>query len=123
MTVEVRPATREDLLRYFEKDRLGPSVKAIAGIVDGRIVGVGGIAFMGGRPVAFCDLKDEARPYRKTLHKAALGILGEAKRRHRLIVAFIDRSEPTAERWIERLGFRHFDGDTYMWRRDWQTSD
>lgn len=116
--VEVRPATRADLAGFYEKDAIGPSFKAIAGTVDGKVVAVAGLAFVRGRPVAFCDMKDEARRYKLLIHKTARRVIDDAKRRHRFIYAEADENEPSAARWLTALGFEQYEGSIFRWRKD-----
>jgi hypothetical protein len=110
----IRPATHDDLLAFYGKDRIGPSFKGIAGTLDGKVVAVAGLAYVGGRVFAFCSVKDDARPYRVHIHRTAKRILDEAKRRHRFIYADCDPNELGAAKWLARLGFEHLDGN--LWR-------
>lgn len=84
-----------------------PTVKAWIGEVDGRIIGMGGLAFVDGRWIAFCDLTDEARPYKVSIVKAGRAVMEEARRAgHKFIYAETDDKEPMAKRWLESLGYQ-----------------
>lgn len=111
----IREATRADLLAFYEEDRIGPSFRAIVGIVDDKIIAVGGLAYKAGLVIAFCDLKPEARAYKHRLHRSAVRILNEAKRQHKYIYAEQNDEEPTARRWLERLNFRQVEGNIWIW--------
>lgn len=104
-------------LRDYYGRAIGPSFKAIVGILDGEPIGVGGIAYAGGLCIAFCDLKPIAKRYRIALHRAACAILVEEKRRSAVIFAEANSDEPTAVRWLTRLGFEHVHGNLWQWRR------
>jgi len=109
------PLTHDHLVEMLGEDGRRPSVKGIAAYVGGKLVGVGGLFFMPGHVVAFCELREEARPYRTTIAMAAAVLIREAKRRHKRIIAMIDRTEPTAEKWLTKLGFTHQQGDLWTW--------
>ena len=87
-------------------------IKAITGRVDGRIVGIGGIAYLpDGTIGAFLEATDEARKHAVTLYKAAKQILDDAaKAGHRTIVAIGDPEIEAVPRWLKRLGFEPVDG-------------
>ncbi|RWI22881.1 MAG: hypothetical protein EOQ92_18375 [Mesorhizobium sp.] len=119
MAHEVVPLTREHLLEWYGEDGKGPTVRGIAGLVDGKLAAVAGFWFSGGTVIAFCSLKDEARPYRHAIHRTALSLLNDAKARHKRIIAMRDKDEKTSEKWLSRLGFKPDDGDVWIW----QTSD
>lgn len=116
--IEVRPATREDIFAFMGECR--QTMKAFVAIHEGKPIALGGLAFIKGRVVAFCDLgDDQAKRHPKTLHKAALGVMKAAlDSRHRYIFAERSETEPTAARWLERLGFRPVDqaGKVMLWQ-------
>jgi hypothetical protein len=81
-------------------------VMAIAGKVDGRVIAIGGIAFMpNGQRVAFTDITDEARKYPVTMHKAGLIMLALAKKHGIQRLVARGESHEASERWLLRLGF------------------
>lgn len=106
----IRPATREDIARFF-KGKYPFTSNAIVGVVRGRVIGIGGVGYVptteGRRLVAFCDLKPSARRYKVTLVKAAAQIIETAKANGaKYIYAEADPKEPGAVRWITSLGFK-----------------
>lgn len=109
--VVVRPATRADMARFYgDRDEAMPTVVALVGEVDGRLVGIGGVARFSGRRVAFCDLTGEGRRYRVALVKAARRLMDrlrrQAGRRPITVVARADDRESGARRWLTSLGFQ-----------------
>lgn len=96
------------------------TVRAIVGVVDGEIVGVGGVAYEGRVRGAFCDLRPEAKRHKIALHKAALRVLAMAQETGvPQLVAVCTGDEPGAPRWLKRLGFRHVgsssEGEVFVW--------
>jgi RimJ/RimL family protein N-acetyltransferase len=100
--VLLRPTRPDDI-----ENPLPCRVQALTGEIDGRVIGVGGLAFLpGGTVAAWADLSDEARRAKISLHKAALEILRMAQASGiKRIVASGDVSSPAAMRWLIRLGF------------------
>lgn len=110
--VIVRPATAEDFANYtaavFGEVKAVPlRARAFAGIVDGRVIGIGGIGFApDGTRVAFADLTDEARKYPVALHKVALKTIELAKSLGiKQLLATTQTQQPRAEAWLLRLKF------------------
>jgi hypothetical protein len=115
----VRPAAREDIEAFFGP-RAKPTMKAWVGEVDGRPIGIGGLALAGGRWVAFCDLTPEARRYRRAIVRTARLIMEEARRSGiRFVYAAADMEEPMALRWLASLGFERDErsGRLFRWQQ------
>src|SRR3990167_9902397 len=104
-TVMVRLATKADIDAF--SDMAGkPTVKAWAGEVDGKIIGIGGLAFAKGRWFAFCDLTEEARPHKMTIMRTAKRLFAEARRDGiKFIYAEASPDEPRSIEWLSSLGF------------------
>ena len=114
----IRPATAEDIAAFSDMPNK-PSIRAMAGELDGRIVGLGGLVFHQGRWLGFVDLLPEARPHKIAIARAAIRFLEEARRDGiKFIYVEADLNEPTALRWLTSLGF-HLDPRSnflYRWR-------
>lgn len=81
-------------------------MKAWVGEVDGKIVGMGGLALSHGRWFAFCDLKDEARKYKMAIVRAGRDIMADARSMGiPFVYAEADVDEPMAMKWMRSLGF------------------
>ena len=119
--VIIRPATRADIEAFSDLPNK-PTVRAYVGEVDGKIVGMGGLARNKGRWIAFCDLTPEAREYKVTIVKTAKRIMEDAKKAgHRFVYAQPDLNEPNAVRWLTSLGFepdQRSGGILYRWSLD-----
>jgi hypothetical protein len=106
--VVIRPATRADFLAFGDGKLPHYRVKkAIAGLVDGELLALGGIAI---RPdtvrIGFLDCKPEARQFPVALTRTARTILEECKAEGiRRICATMDESIDRAPAWAKRLGF------------------
>jgi hypothetical protein len=91
----------------------------VTGLVDGKIVAIGGLAYLpDGTVGAFLQIDEEARGFPVLLHKTALKILRESGQKR--IVALAEQTTPSAKRWLHRLGFRavtEVNGETvYLWQ-------
>lgn len=91
-------------------------MKGIVAVKDGKVIGAGGLAFKNGVVCAFADLTDEVRPFKTMIHRTAVRFLKEARKRHRRIYVEMDEQEPTAERWLTRLGFRKVGESEILWQ-------
>lgn len=117
MTPEIVPLSHEHLVEWYGETGRGPTVKGVAAFLDGKMIAVAGFRMERGHVIAFCDLRDEARPWKAAMHRTAVRLLTEAKQRHRRIMAICEESEPTAPRWLARLGFKHEEGSVWVWQR------
>jgi N-acetylglutamate synthase-like GNAT family acetyltransferase len=102
----VRPAVRADIEAYHDLPG-APTIRAVVGEIDGRLVGIGGFALaQGGRWFAFVDLLEEARAHKIAILRAAKRLLAEARRDGiKYIYAETDPGEPRAALWLASLGF------------------
>ncbi len=82
------------------------TIKAWVGELDGKVIGIGGFVFSGGRWFGFCDISDDARKYKMTIARAAKMIMSEAKKQGiRFVYADMAKDEPGAAKWLKSLGF------------------
>ena len=107
--VELTPGTRADIEEYARRYGLEPIKQraiVIAAKIDGRVIGVGGVAFFPGKiALAFADMSEEARHYPVSIHKAGRMALDLARKHGvRRIVATATTVE-AGPRWLLRLGF------------------
>lgn len=104
--VAISPATADDFREIVGRE---PPVRvfALAGRLDGKLLGVGGIAFSpDGSRLAFCELTDEARKHPVSLHRAALMTMEMAKgMKIKRLIAEAQDNNGAAVRWLLRLGF------------------
>jgi N-acetylglutamate synthase-like GNAT family acetyltransferase len=83
-------------------------VRSLTIEVDGRVLGIGGIAYLpNGEVGVFSELTDEVRQdYPVTLHKAGRRLMAMIRDLGlKKLVATTDPEAKTPQRWLERLGF------------------
>lgn len=112
----IRRATRADLDTYYGPEPDRPTISAIVGELDGKLIGCGGFAHVKGILVAFCDLKDEARKYRVQLVREARKLVREMAATGKVIYATADTREPNVEHWLRCMGFEPVEGIKDRWR-------
>lgn len=115
----IRPATRADIDQLISEP-LPYRIRAFAVEADGKLLGVGGFAYQPNDTIAAFVLKAPgAERYKLSLHRAGLMAMAEAKAAgFRRIVALAEKTNPAAERWLTRLGFKQVtvDGDkAWVW--------
>lgn len=104
--LEIVPATAEDAKVFF--NGLPPyRLRAYAGRIDGRTIGIGGIYFLpSGLKAAFLVLSPEGKNYPVALCKAAKAFLKKLRDEGvRKIIAVADPGIPSAERFLLHFGF------------------
>ena len=115
MPLVIRPATKADLDTFYA-GQPRPTISAYVGDLDGKIVGIGGLAYVYGRVNIFCDLTKDARRFKIAMHRIGLMLMQQAMADgHRFVYADADMNEPTSDRWLRRLGFAHMGGNFYRW--------
>lgn len=101
----IRPATATDLERFYGYPPRRTQ-RAVVGRVNGRVIGIGGVAYIDGLVWAFCDLKPTAKKYPVALVKACRTILDTAKKAGATTIwTQVDPKQPTAPAFVSRLGF------------------
>ncbi|MES2671623.1 MAG: hypothetical protein V4673_14565 [Pseudomonadota bacterium] len=106
MRVEYRPTVAEDLAVAVDQV-LPHRIQATTVVIDGRVMGFGGIGFLpDGTVVAFVFSVPEAKNFPVAFHRAGLKTMDMIRRMglHR-VVAEATKDNPAAERWLVRLGF------------------
>lgn len=118
---EIRPTVPADLPHVIDEP-LPHRIQAVTILVDGRVVGLGGLGFKpDGTIAAFAALLDEARRHPVTLHRAGLMVMDmiEASGLKR-VVATAEMTQPRAAAWLVRLGFEPRDVNgmqVFVWER------
>jgi hypothetical protein len=96
------------------------SFRGYVALLDGEVVGVGGLYRMHDRMWIFSGFKPELAPYRKVRAKAVRMLLQLADNYPTPVFATPDRKEPTAMPLLIRLGFvptgEEVDGDPVLVR-------
>ena len=112
----VRELTRDDLIGWYGDTGVYPTFKGFAFQLDGEVIGIGGLHFTQGLVIAFSDGKPECKKFKISLHKTALRLFAEAGKRHKRIIALQGVDEPSAPRWLSRLGFKKISEGLWQWR-------
>jgi hypothetical protein len=101
---------------YGERPRF--SMKGYAAELDGRVVAVGGLAFLPTATVLFAKLDDSVRGHRRFIF--CTGRVLAAMARDASAIAFADPKLPLTGKLLHRLGMQHVDtsphGEVYRWK-------
>lgn len=112
--VELRAATRSDLLEFF--GAVPASMRAIVARVDGEIMGIAGIKYTAAGLVAFSDAKPGAERFPVSMVRMArmlVKIMGDIE-----APIYALSSQPTAPALLERLGFVQTQNpEVYKWHK------
>ncbi len=97
-------ATKAHITEFYGDQSL-KSLKGHVALLDGRVVGVGGLGFEKGHMVLFSDISDEMRPFKKYIVKA-VRVLGQIVEDVKYpITAVADRREALSEKLLTGMGF------------------
>lgn len=104
-------------------DDLGETLKrggrAIAAMLDGKTIGVAGYYLDNGRVIVYSTITPALRPYKRTIIRGAMIVVGMVDRIGMPAQSFADDVEG-AERLLEHIGFERLEGKIYgraAWRR------
>lgn len=98
--------------------KLPATIQAYVAEMDGKVVGIGGIAYVPGKPVLFSKMKDELRPYKKFILQSARELAAKAKAVG--AVAIANPKESLSCKLLHRIGMTWADttpdGEAYTWQ-------
>lgn len=113
--VEARNATAEDVRRFYGKP-LAHTFRGRVVTVDGEPAGIVGWYLANGRAFVFSEVREALKPFKTAIWREAINVMQGLKLPG---VCVADPSEPGAEKFLRRLGWRHVgrsvDGEVYEW--------
>lgn len=102
---EFRVATLADALEFF--GGYPPArFRGFVAVMDGAVVGIGGVYYHGGVMVAFSDLKPEIRKHKKIIAKGCRLLCKFFEELNMPVYALANENEPTAPYLLAKLGFK-----------------
>lgn len=105
MTPTLRKARAQDVIRFSKW-----SVPRFVGVVaelDGQFIGSGVVVWGDkNRPILCLEITEELRKRPVFLHKTTLDLMHAVASSVDVLYTMQSRNEPTAGRWLERLGFK-----------------
>lgn len=104
--VTIRPATQKDAVQFYDGRRPPFSFRGYVAEKDGVVIGVGGVYYQDGIPVAFSDMKPAMRRHKKVMAKACRILLSLFDQIGGPVYAVACSTEPTAPYLLAKLGFR-----------------
>lgn len=119
--VEIRYATSADLDRYYAgRARPSPTMRAIVGEKDGKILGLAALVYWAGHTTAISDMQDEALQHPVAIMKAAKLFAELLNKYGSGAIAVASRKYPNAPAFLRRVGFTYVgdieDGEVYQWQ-------
>ncbi len=113
--INLVPATPEILAAHYPEP-LPQTVRAIAAVKDGRVMGIAGFYHGKAGAVVFADLSDELRKAPRVLINGARWIFSTLKDKRFSVFAKCDERIEAAERFLLHLGFKRIDNDFFEWQ-------
>lgn len=102
--ITIEPATKARAKEFYG-EQCAKSFKGYAALLNGKVVGIGGLSFENETMMLFSDIKEELRPFKEDIWKA-IGLLGElVKKANYPVIAVASNKEKASERLLIKLGF------------------
>jgi hypothetical protein len=106
--VEFVPATREMVLAFYGTPP-AHTLRGHAAILDGQVIGLGGISYQAGCLLLFSDAGPELRARRRDMVRAYRFLETMIAQIEGPLQAIVQPGEPASERLLSRLGFQAAD--------------
>lgn len=120
--MELIPATQKHVQEFYGCLPL-KSLRGVVGLLDGKVVGIAGVCMDKNHTVAFSEMKEEARPYKKAILRAGYMVY-DIMQRYNVVFAVANKQEKGARRLMARFGFELVEvnaagEEVYRWLK-WQ---
>lgn len=113
VSVQLRSANKNDVLEFFGK----PFAESFRGMVaekDGKVIGIAGVLHT--EPLqAFSTITDEVKKHPKAIIKAVKLFRNILNSYETTIYAIASEKEKTSMRFLQYVGFEHYDKRVYIW--------
>ncbi len=97
-------ATKEHVKEFYG-DQCTKSFKGYVALLDGKVVGIGGLSYENDVMLLFSDMKDEFRPFKNDIWKA-IGLADQMVKETKYpVVAVANKKEKNSEWLLTNLGF------------------
>ena len=103
--VTFRRATAADALAYYGKPAPFSFRGYVAELGD-EVIGIGGVYYQDGTPIAFSEMRPAMRTHRKAIAKACRMLMQFLNQIGGPVYAVACPTEPTAPRLLAKLGFK-----------------
>lgn len=112
--IAIVPATKEILERHYPHGA-GKTVRAIAAVKDGRVIGVAGAYLLPAGLAVFGEFTDELKAHPRAMLRGWKTLRSMLDQSRLPAYVFCDRTFEAAERFLDHLGFQRIEGDIYQW--------
>lgn len=112
--VVIRPATRADLETFYD-GHIPMSMRAHVMLVDGKILGVGGLYDDQGSTVAFSQMRDELRAHKRLIAKGVRYLQQVLDSEPGVVLAVASLNEANSENLLEKIGFERVRNTPFGW--------
>lgn len=103
--VSLREARARDVVKVT-KYLLPPQFVGVVAEDEGETIGIGLILWLNKRPFVTLDITDRLRAMPRLLHRVGVTLVKAGSQHCEELFVMEDSREPTANRWLSRLGFR-----------------
>lgn len=115
--IEIRQATAKDAEDFYNGKKPMRSLRGFVAVLEGRVIGIAGVYFDGKTMVAFSDMKEEMRKYKKDIVRGTRVVLAMLEERGTAVFAVC--KDERAMAFVRRCGFQEMgsalDGRLMVW--------
>ena len=101
--MELVPATQKHVEEFYGSRPI-MSLRGVVGLLDGKVVGIAGVCIDQNHAIAFSEMREEARPYKRAILRAGLMVY-DIMQRYNVVFAVANKQEQGARRLMARFGF------------------
>lgn len=113
----IRAATAEDAKAYWGQS-LPVSVRGYVAELDGKVMGIAGLAYGTNQITAFADMAEGGQKYPMAIMRITKLVKGLLNETRAPVYCNADVTLPNARKFLEHVGFKHDEGRRYVWRKE-----
>lgn len=113
----IRAATADDAKAYWGKS-LPVSMRGYVAELDGKVMGIAGLAYGVNQITAFADMAEGGEKYPMAIMRITKLVKGLLNETRAPVYCNAEIARPGAAKFLEHVGFKHVNGRTYVWSKE-----
>lgn len=107
--LEIRPATEEDIKRFYGFEKIPYTIRALAFFYNGELAGIGGVRFQNGLCLVFSDSIENVKAPAITFYRCGLEVMKMARSMGVPLVAHRNKCIEGSDKFIKAMGFTFYE--------------
>lgn len=100
----IREATAQDAIDFYDGKPPSNSFHGFVAVQEGRVIGIAGVYYDGPVQVAFSDMKEEMKKYKKDIIRGTRLVMQMIEKRG--LTVYAECAEGRAANFVRRVGFK-----------------